>query len=104
MKREDFIDPLSFIHPLSVLETITTEEGEKEVINSWAFASLIWSEVLNAGVNSGAIAKELFSDEERFLKLYFRSCLGDEAALREAVAVLASAIDEKLAQAFEQTH
>ena len=37
------MEPRDFIHPLSTLETIDTDEGKKEVINSWAFASIIWS-------------------------------------------------------------
>ena len=28
-----------FVHPLSSVETIDTDEGQKEVMNSWAFAS-----------------------------------------------------------------
>jgi hypothetical protein len=32
-----------FVHPLSSLETIDTDEGKKEVMNSWAFASMIWT-------------------------------------------------------------
>ena len=41
-----------FVHPLSTLETVDTEVGKKEVINSWAFASMIWSEVLKGNQNA----------------------------------------------------
>jgi hypothetical protein len=41
-----------FVHPLSELETIDTEEGKKEVVNSWAFASMIWSTALAGNENA----------------------------------------------------
>ncbi len=95
----------NFIHPLSILETIDTNDGKKEVINSWAFASMIWSEVLKNNHNARQIAKELFASvpdgQNRFLQLYFRSKQGDESAVREAVGILAFAVDEKIAEAFK---
>lgn len=99
------MNPSNFVHPLSSLETIDTDEGKKQVINSWAFASMIWSAVLTNNSNARQIAKELFSSipdgQDKFLTLHFRSKLGNKAAIRDAIAIMAFALDEKIQEAFE---
>jgi len=79
-----------FVHPLSTLETVDTEVGKKEVINSWAFASMIWSEVLKGNQNATGIAQELFPDKSQIPALILRSKQKDEAAVREAIKSFAS--------------
>lgn len=91
-----------FVHPLSSLETIDTEEGKKEVINSWAFASVIWSTALAGNENALILINEVFPDKSRIPLLLLRSKQGDEAALRDAIGIIAFAIDDKLTEAFEQ--
>ena len=54
-----------FVHPLSAIETIDTDEGKTEVINSWAFASVIWSTVLVANKNALILVNEVFPDKSR---------------------------------------
>ncbi|AGZ61747.1 MAG: hypothetical protein [Phormidium phage MIS-PhV1A] len=93
----------NFIHPLFSLETIDTAEGKKKVMNSWAFASMIWSGVLSKKLPALCIAQELFSssEENRLDQLIIRSQKGDATATREAIAFMAFAIDEKLTEAFD---
>ncbi len=91
-----------FVHPLSSLETIDTDNGKKEVINSWAFASIIWSNVLDGNTNALVLANEVFADKSKIPLLILRSKQRDETAVREAIAILAFAIDEKMAEAFEE--
>ena len=90
-----------FVHPLSALETIDTYEGKTEVINSWAFASVIWSTVLAGHKNALILVNEVFPDKSKIPLLILRSKQRDEGAVREAVGILAFAIDEKIAEAFE---
>jgi hypothetical protein len=90
-----------FIHPLSTLETIDTSDGEKKVMNSWAFASMIWSGVLNAQPPAIGIAQELFVDKSQIPALILRSKQGDETATREAIAIMAFALNDKIEEAFE---
>ncbi|MEG4965760.1 hypothetical protein QUB11_03785 [Microcoleus sp. B6-A1] len=90
-----------FVHPLSSLETIETDEGEKEVINSWAFASVIWSTALAGNENALILINQVFPDKSRIPLLILRSKQGDEAAMRDAIAIIAFAIDDKLTEAFE---
>jgi hypothetical protein len=96
---------MDYVHPLSSTEIIETEDGKKEVINSWAFASMVWSAVLRNNTNALQIAKELFNTipngKSKFLSLSVRSACRDEGAIREAIAILATAMDEKIGQAFE---
>jgi len=89
-----------FVHPLSSLETVDTEEGKKEVINSWAFASIVWSAVLDGNSNAMTITQELFTDSSQIPLLISRSKQGDETAVRQALAILAFGLDEKIAEAF----
>ncbi|MEG3840495.1 hypothetical protein [Microcoleus sp. herbarium14] len=91
----------NFIHPLSSIETIDTAEGKKEVMNSWAFASMIWSGVLDDKPPAIGIAQELFADKSQIPALILRSKQGDETATRKAIAFLVFALDEKLAETFE---
>ena len=90
-----------FVHPLSALETIDTEEGKTEVINSWAFASVIWSTVLAGNKNALILVNEVFPDKSRIPLLILLSKQGDEAAIREAIAIIAFALDDKIQEAFE---
>ncbi|MEG4857057.1 hypothetical protein QUB75_04900 [Microcoleus sp. K1-B6] len=90
-----------FVHPLSSLETIDTDEGKKEVINSWAFASVIWSTALAGNANALILINEVFPDKSRIPSLLLRSKQGDEAAMRDAIGIIAFAIEEKLEEAFE---
>ena len=89
------------VHPLSALETIDTEEGKTEVINSWAFASVIWSTVLAGNKNALILVNEVFPDKSRIPLLILLSKQGDEAAIREAIAIIAFALDDKIKEAFE---
>ncbi|MEG3935732.1 MULTISPECIES: hypothetical protein [unclassified Microcoleus] len=91
-----------FVHPLSSLETIDTDEGKKEVINSWAFASVIWSTAVAGNENALILINEVFPDKSRIPLLLLRSKQGDEAAMRDAIGIIAFAIDDKLTEAFEQ--
>ena len=63
------------------------------------------SKPLTNNHNARQIAKELFANlpdgQDRFLQLYFRSKQGDEAAVKEAIAIIAFGVDEKIAEAFE---
>jgi hypothetical protein len=79
-----------FVHPLSTLETVDTEVGKKEVINSWAFASMIWSSALAGNENALMMVNELFADKSQIPALILRSKQGDEAAVREAIKSFAS--------------
>ena len=90
-----------FVHPLSALETIDTEEGKTEVINSWAFASVIWSTALAGNENALILVNEVFPDKSRIPLLILLSKQGDEAAIREAIAIIAFALDDKIKEAFE---
>lgn len=90
-----------FVHPLSALETIDTEAGKTEVINSWAFASVIWSTALAGNKNALILVNEVFPDKSRIPLLILRSKQGDEAAIREAIAIIAFALDDKIKEAFE---
>ncbi|MEG4503801.1 hypothetical protein QUA81_13130 [Microcoleus sp. F6_B4] len=91
----------NFVHPLSIRETIDTEQGEKEALNSWAFASIIWAEVLKGNSKALNIAQELFTDGSQIPLFILRSKQGDETAVREAIAILALALEDKLTEAFE---
>ena len=90
-----------FVYPLSSLETIDTEEGKTEVINSWAFASVIWSTVLAGNKNALILVNEVFPDKSKISLLILLSKQGDEAAIREAIAIIAFALDDKIKEAFE---
>ena len=90
-----------FVHPLSTLETVDTEVGKKEVINSWAFASMIWSTALTGNKNALILVNEVFADKSRIPLLILLSKQGDEAAIREAIAIIAFALDDKIKEAFE---
>ena len=79
-----------FVHPLSTLETVDTEVGKKEVINSWAFASMIWSSALAGNENALMMVNELFADKSQIPALILRSKQKDEAAVREAIKSFAS--------------
>ncbi len=92
-----------FVYPLSSLETIDTEEGKTEVINSWAFASVIWSTVLAGNKNALILVNEVFPDKSRISLLILRSKQGDEIATREAIAIIAFALDDKIQEAFESS-
>ena len=94
MKPEDF-------HPLSVVETIETEVGKRDVMNSWAFASVIWLATVDGNNNANQIVNSLFGlNQQQFSELLSRSKKGDKAAIRQAIAILATAIEEKAEQAF----
>ncbi|MEG4350249.1 hypothetical protein QUA74_10955 [Microcoleus sp. LAD1_D3] len=90
-----------FVHPLSSLETIDTDEGQKEVMNSWAFASMIWTSAVTGNTNALAIATELFTNKHEIPTFLEASKAGNEAAIAGAIAIIAFAIDDKLAEAFE---
>ena len=92
-----------FVYPLSSLENIDTEEGKTEVINSWAFASVIWSTVLAGNKNALILVNEVFPDKSRISLLILRSKQGDEIATREAIAIIAFALDDKIQEAFESS-
>jgi N-acetylglucosamine kinase-like BadF-type ATPase len=98
-----------FFHPLSTLETIDTAEGKKKVINSWAFASMIWSTALAGNEKALGIVNELFSNKDEIATFLSASKAGNEAATRGAlakpskrIAIIAFALDEKIAEAFEE--
>lgn len=95
----------NFIHPLSSIETIDTVDGKKEVMNSWAFASMIWSGVLNEKPPALSIAQELFGSSEEnkshFVRLIALTKKGDVNATRTAIALMAFALDEKLEESFD---
>lgn len=88
-------------HPLSNFETIQTEDGPKETMNSWAFASIIWAEVKENNPNARKMALELFSNSNNS-QLDSLLMQNNEAADRQAIAILATAIEEKAEQGFQQ--
>ncbi|MEG4166512.1 MULTISPECIES: hypothetical protein [unclassified Microcoleus] len=91
-----------YVHPLSTLEIIDTDQGKKEVINNWAFASVIWSTALAGNANALIMVNEVFPDKSRIPLLILRSKQGDEAAMRDAIAILAFAIEQKIEEPFEE--
>ena len=94
------MEPKDFVHPLSILETVDTEAGKKEVINSWAFASMIWSSALAGHENALMIVDELSINKDEMTKFLRASKAGNSAAARSAIAIIAFAIDEKIQEAF----
>ncbi|PSB52036.1 hypothetical protein C7B67_08485 [filamentous cyanobacterium Phorm 6] len=90
-----------FVHPLSALETIDTEEGKKQVINSWAFASILWSQALTGNQNALMMVNELFTNKDEMLTFIKDSQAGNNAAARSAIAIMAFALDEKIQEVFE---
>lgn len=90
-----------YVHPLSTIQVIDTDEGKREVINNWAFASVIWSTALAGNANALIMVNEVFPDKSQIPLLILRSKQGDEAAMRDAIAILAFAIENKLDDAFE---
>ena len=94
------MNPEKTVHPLSKLETLDTDEGKKEVINSWAFGSIVWAAALEENANAMSIIQELFPDQTLILSLLSRSQQGDEAAIREAIALLAFGLEDKATEAF----
>lgn len=95
------MNPQQFIHPLSTIETIDTDEGQKQVMNNWAFASMIWTGAVASNINAIAIATELFTNKDEIPSFLEASKAGNEGAIATAIAILAFAIDDKLEQAFE---
>ncbi|MDQ2096796.1 MAG: hypothetical protein QQW96_04015 [Tychonema bourrellyi B0820] len=95
----------NFIHPLSSIETIDTVDGKKEVMNSWAFASMIWSGVINEKPSALGMAQELFGSSEEnkshLARLIALTKKGDITATRTAIALMAFAVDEKLEETFD---
>ena len=91
-----------FVHPLSSLETIDTDEGKKEVMNSWAFASMIWTSAVAGNTNALAIANELFTNKDEIPTFLEASQAGNQAAIAGAIGILAFAIEDKLAETFEK--
>ena len=79
-------------------------------MNSWAFASMIWSGVLDEKLPALGVAQELFGSSEEnkshLDNLIIRSKKGTvlekNAATREAIAFIAFAIDEKLTEVFKE--
>ncbi|MEG3981831.1 hypothetical protein [Microcoleus sp. D3_18a_C4] len=90
-----------FIHPLSILETIETDEGQKQVMNSWAFASMVWTSAVAGNTNALSIVNELFTNKDEIPSFLEASQAGNEGAIAGAIAIIAFAIDDKLAEAFE---
>ena len=91
-----------FVHPLSSLETIDTDEGKKEVMNSWAFASMIWTSAVAGNANALAIANELFTNKDEIPTFLEASQAGNQAAIAGAIGIMAFAIGDKLAETFEK--
>ncbi|MEG5036212.1 hypothetical protein [Microcoleus sp. AT3-D2] len=91
-----------YVHPLATIEVIDTEEGKKEVINNWAFASVIWSTALAGNANALIMVNEVFPDKSQIPVLILRSKQGDEAAMRDAIGILAFAIENKLEETLEE--
>jgi hypothetical protein len=98
--------PGNFIHPLSVIETISTEQGDKQVMNTWAFASMIWSTAITDNENALKIAEELFANKQKLEKFLRASKAGNQSMTLTAVNILAFALDEKLDETFnpKQSH
>ncbi|MGB8688920.1 MAG: hypothetical protein WCD53_16500 [Microcoleus sp.] len=92
-----------FVHPLSELETIQTEQGEKEVINCWAFASIIWSTALTGNKNALGIINELFTNKDEMQTFLKASKAGNHAITRSAIAFVAFALEDKIQESFEES-
>ena len=90
-----------FVHPLSELETIDTAEGKKEVINTWAFASILWANALSNNENALGMVNELFTNKDEIPLFLSLSKAGNEAITRSAIAILAFALEDKIAETFE---
>jgi len=86
---------------LSVIETISTAQGEKQVVNCWAFASMIWSSALNGNQNALKMVDELFANKHEIPIFLQASKEGNQAMIFSAINVLAFALDDKIAEVFE---
>jgi len=91
----------NFVHPLSVIETISTEQGEKQVINTWAFASMIWSSALKGNQKALKMVGELFTNQHEIAIFLEASKAGNQAMILNAINILAFALDDKIEKAFE---
>ena len=87
-------------HPLSEFSVIQTEFGLKQTMNNWAFASIIWAECKEDNPNARKMAVELFSMSNNS-QLDSLLAENSEAADRQAIAILATAIQEKAEQALK---
>jgi hypothetical protein len=88
----------TFVHPLSEIFTAKIEGEELELINSWAFATLTWQEVMGKNPKGLEIANSLIG-AAKVRDLLCRCLQGDEAAQREALAALAHGLEEKASTA-----
>jgi hypothetical protein len=84
----------NFVHPLSEVDKVKIDGEELEVINLWAFATLIWQEVLGKNSKGLEIANSLIG-ADKVTALLCRCLQGDKAAQREALAALAFSLEEK---------
>lgn len=91
----------NFVHPLSVIETISTEQGEKQVVNNWAFASMIWSGAIKGNKNALKMVDELFTNKHEMAQFLRASQAGNQSMTLKVVNILAFALDEKIDEAFE---
>ena len=90
------------LHPLSVFETIDTD-GKKEVMNSWAFASILWMEAIHKNEKAIEIVTLLFGEQKDKLEpLLERSQCDDKAAIRQAQSIIAFALEGKISITFKE--
>jgi hypothetical protein len=94
------MNPEQIVHPLATIKTIQTDQRTKEVINSWGFGSRVLAAALEENSNAMSIIQEPFPDQTQILSLLSRSQQGDEAAIREAIALLAFGLEHKATEAF----
>ena len=85
------------LHPLAKVEVITTDNGHIPVMNSWALASFIWLAIQQNNPEALKMALELFPDPNQIDLLQAQN---DEAAFRQASAIMATALEEKVNEAF----
>ena len=63
--------------------------------------SMIWTSAVTGNTNALAIATELFTNKHEIPTFLEASKAGNEAAIAGAIGIIAFAIDDKLAEAFE---
>lgn len=97
--REKTMNSSDF-HPLSDFLEIETPDGSPvETMNSWGFASILWFSVKENNSTARKIAEELFAIAQNH-QLDSLLLQNDEASDRQALAILATALEEKIEQKF----
>jgi hypothetical protein len=92
-----------YLHPLSEQTKFVDQNNQQqEGINSWLAASIIWDSYLNGYINAIALTKEAFVDKpNKLVELTMLCKLGNEAATKQAINVIAFKLEENMDTALE---